>query len=148
MPQYPPARLKTRKILFALLLVFICVLVVYSVIENNKPWVVPEEFKTMKNPLPATEANLQAAKTIYLDQCANCHGDHGKGDGPEGRMYSPLPTDLTDARHMNTVQDGVLFYQITQGRKPMPSFKRKLTEEQRWQLVLFVRTFSHLSAPR
>jgi len=142
MSQYSPARLKTRKILFAFMLVLICFLAVYAILENNKPWVVPEEFKTMKNPLPATDANLQAAKTIYLDQCANCHGEHGKGDGPEAHMHSPAPSDFTDTRHINTVPDGALFYQITQGRRPMPSFKRKLNEDQRWQLVLFVRTFS------
>lgn len=136
------ASLKSRKILFAVLLALIGVLVVYSVFFSEQPWVVPEEFKTMKNPLAATEANLQAGKTIYLDQCANCHGDGGKGDGPEAHMHSPAPSNFTDARHMNTVSDGVAFYQITQGRRPMPSFKRKLTDDQRWQLVLFVRAFS------
>ena len=42
--------------------------------------------------------------------------------------------------HMNKLRDGEIFYQITQGRKPMPSFRNKLTEEQRWQLVIFVRS--------
>jgi mono/diheme cytochrome c family protein len=41
--------------------------------------------------------------------------------------------------------DGEIYYQITEGRKPMPSFKKRLTEEQRWQLVLLVRSFA--SAP-
>ena len=142
MPSETQASLKSRKILFAVLVALVAVLVVYTVFFSEKPWVVPEEFKTMKNPLPPTDANLQAAKTIYLDQCANCHGDRGKGDGPEAHMHSQAPTDLTDARHMTTIPDGVLFYQITQGRKPMPSFKRKLSDDQRWQLVFFVRAFS------
>jgi mono/diheme cytochrome c family protein len=43
---------------------------------------------------------------------------------------------------MNSVTDGEIFYQISEGRKPMPAFKRKLTEEQRWQLVLYVRSFA------
>ena len=43
---------------------------------------------------------------------------------------------------MNTVTDGALFYQISQGRKPMPAFKRRMTEDQRWQLVLLVRSFA------
>jgi mono/diheme cytochrome c family protein len=47
---------------------------------------------------------------------------------------------------MNGVTDGEIFYQITVGRRPMPSFKNRLTEEQRWQLTLLVRSFSQTSA--
>jgi mono/diheme cytochrome c family protein len=60
-------------------------------------------------------------------------------------MYDPAPGNLTDAKHMSTRTDGELFYQISQGRKPMPSFKKRLTEEQRWQLVLLVRSFAESS---
>jgi mono/diheme cytochrome c family protein len=57
-------------------------------------------------------------------------------------MHSLAPADLTDTRHMNTVTDGEIFYQISEGRKPMPSFKKRLTEDQRWGLVLLVRSFA------
>jgi len=43
---------------------------------------------------------------------------------------------------MNGATDGELFYQISEGRKPMPSFKKRLSEEQRWQLVLLIRSFA------
>jgi mono/diheme cytochrome c family protein len=101
----------------------------------------------MKNPLAPSETTLRAAHRIYVDECAQCHGERGKGDGPEAAMHSPSPSDLTDVRHMNAVTDGEIFYQISEGRKPMPSFKRRLTEDQRWGLVLFVRTFSASVAP-
>jgi mono/diheme cytochrome c family protein len=138
--------LKTRKILFALLLALICVLLV-NVFQRDKPWVVPEEFKKKKNPLVASESTLKAARGIYKDECAQCHGERGKGDGPEAMMHDPPPSDITDSKHMNTVTDGEIFYQISEGRKPMPSFKKRLTEDQRWGLVLFVRTFSASVAP-
>jgi hypothetical protein len=48
---------------------------------------------------------------------------------------------------MNHLTDGEIFYQITQGRKPMPSFRKKLTEDQRWQLVILVRSFAAPAAP-
>jgi mono/diheme cytochrome c family protein len=48
---------------------------------------------------------------------------------------------------MNSLTDGEIFYQITQGRKPMPSFRKKLTEDQRWQLVILVRSFAAPSTP-
>jgi len=76
-----------------------------------------------------------------------CHGEHGKGDGPEAAMHDPPPSDITDARHMNTVTDGEIFYQISEGRKPMPSFKKRLTEDQRWGLVFSCAPFRSLSVP-
>jgi len=141
------SNLKTRKILFVVLLALTCIAVVYTAFQNSKPWVVPEEVKRMKNPLASSETTLKTARGIYMDECAQCHGERGKGDGPEAAMHSPAPSNLTDARHMNTVTDGELFYQISEGRKPMPSFKRRLPEDQRWGLVLFVRTFSASAAP-
>jgi mono/diheme cytochrome c family protein len=134
--------LKTRKILFASLLALICIVLVYAVFQRDKPWVVPEEVKKLKNPLPTSESTLKAARGIYMDECAQCHGEQGKGDGPEATMHSLAPADLTDTRHMNSVTDGEIFYQISEGRKPMPSFKKRLTEDQRWGLVLLVRSFS------
>jgi len=139
--------LKTRKILFAMLLALICVALVYTIFQREKPWVVPEEVKKMKNPLAPSVTTLKAARGIYRDECAQCHGERGKGDGPEAAMHSPAPSDITDVRHMNTVTDGELFYQISEGRKPMPSFKKRLTGDQRWGLVLLVRDLSGSAAP-
>ena len=138
--------LKTRKTLFAALLGLICVLLVYNVFQRDKPWVVPEEIKRLKNPLAPSEATLKAARGIYMDECAQCHGERGKGDGPEAAMHDPAPSDITDSKHMNTVSDGQIFYQISEGRKPMPSFKKRLTEDQRWGLVLLVRSFAQPAA--
>lgn len=132
-------------------IVFVCVLglIVLSVglaMFSEKPWIVPPAQKAVKNPLTPSAGNLAAARGIYSDKCANCHGDTGKGDGSEAMMYDPLPADLTNAAHMRKLSDGEIFYQISEGKKPMPSYKKKLTEEQRWQLVLLVRSFSASSA--
>jgi mono/diheme cytochrome c family protein len=136
-----------RKILFAGLLGLICLSIVLGVLHKT-PWAVPEQEKQRKNPIANSEAALKSAKTIYLDKCAQCHGDAGKGDGSEAMMYDPSPADLTDLKHMSTLTDGAIFYQMTQGRKPMPSFRKRLTEEQRWQLVLLVRSFAEAPAPK
>lgn len=134
--------LKLRKILFASLLVLICITVVYAIHEQNKPWIVPEEYKRLQNPLQPSESNLQSAARLYTDECAECHGDHGKGDGPKSLTHTPPPADLTDAARMAKVTDGEIFYQISEGKRPMPAFKNRMTQDQRWQLVLFVRSFS------
>jgi mono/diheme cytochrome c family protein len=133
--------LRLRKILFALLLALICVAILMAVHEN-KQWNIPEEDKRRVNPIQPSREVINAARGIYLDKCSQCHGTSGKGDGPDAATYYPSPTNLTDASHINSVTDGEIFYQISQGRKPMPAFKKRLTEEQRWQLVLFVRAFA------
>ena len=133
--------LRLRKILFVCVLGLICLSIVLAAFHKT-PWAVPEADKQRKNPLTPSDANIAAAKPIFSEKCANCHGDKGKGDGSEAMMYDPAPADLTDAAKMNKLTDGEIFYQITVGRKPMPSFRKRLTEEQRWQLVLLVRSFA------
>lgn len=146
MSMTPPRNLKARKILFAAILALICLLLVYAAYEQNKQWVVPEEFKSLRNPMQPTESNLQAARALYSNECTQCHGDRGKGDGPEARSHFPLPADLSDATRMSTVTDGAIFYQISEGRRPMPSFKNRMTQDQLWQLVLLVRSFAQPAA--
>lgn len=146
MPAHSPRSLWLRKALFAAILLLICVLVIHWVTQENKPWIVPPEYKTLRNPLTSSESNLHAARQIYADECAKCHGDRGKGDGPEARSHYPLPADLTNPKLLANAPDGEIFYQISEGRRPMPSFRSRLTEDQRWQLVLLVRSFSRQQA--
>lgn len=97
--------------------------------------------RAMANPVPDSPQVLAEAKALYGEHCAHCHGDDGDGEGPEAMMYDPSPADFTAAR-MQNVRDGELFYKITEGRKPMPSFRRVLTDDQRWRLVRYIRTFA------
>ncbi len=137
--------LQLRKLVFAALLALICTVIIVALYQN-RPWAIPEAAKLRKNPIQSSPAVLAAARAIYLDKCANCHGQTGKGDGPDANSYYPTPASLADPRRMNTRTDGEIFYQISQGRKPMPSFQKRLTEEQRWQLVLFIRSLSASSS--
>ncbi len=57
-------------------------------------------------------------------------------------MYTPAPSKFNDAHMMSEMTDGEIFWKMTEGRKPMPSFKKQLSDEQRWQLVNFVRTLT------
>jgi mono/diheme cytochrome c family protein len=136
---------RVRKTLLAVAIILICIAIGLAAF-SRRPWAIPTVEKDRKNPLTPSEANLAAAKQIYGDQCANCHGDGGKGDGSDAMMYDPAPSDLTDAAKVSKHSDGEIYYQITEGRKPMPSFKKKLTEEQRWQLVLYVRSLAAVPA--
>jgi mono/diheme cytochrome c family protein len=135
-----PARKKLAGILFVLLLIA-AGSAVYAFFHPG-PWIVPEQAKRVVNPIKPSQANLPAAQKLYLDKCAECHGESGKGDGSQAKSYDPLPSNFTDATHMNTVSDGEIFYKISEGHRPMPGFKKRFTEEQRWQLVLFLRSLA------
>jgi mono/diheme cytochrome c family protein len=132
----------SRQLAFAGILVAVGLLVLYAVTRQSEwSWPVPDEARQLQNPIPPSDAALSSARGVYRDKCARCHGDSGKGDGRDAERYDPKPADFTDAKRMSNVPDGELFYKISEGKKPMPNFKRKLTEEQRWQLVLLIRSF-------
>ncbi|HEY4978491.1 MAG TPA: cytochrome c [Candidatus Acidoferrum sp.] len=130
-----------RKILFACTIGLIFMSIGFAAFQKPS-WDAPPEMKQKKNPVAPSDAVLREAKSIYADKCANCHGDTGKGDGSDAMMYDPGPADLTDAKRINKFTDGELFYKLTTGKKPMPSFEKRLTEEQRWEMVILVRSFS------
>jgi mono/diheme cytochrome c family protein len=146
MSAMPQRNLKVRKVLFACTIALIFISIGFAAFHKS-PWIVPLAEKARKNPLSASDVNSNAAKQMFTDHCANCHGDSGKGDGSDAMMYDPPPADLTDAARMSKVTDGEIYYQITEGRKPMPSFKKRLTEQQRWQLVMLVRSFADTPSP-
>jgi mono/diheme cytochrome c family protein len=138
----PRSGLNLGKILFVALLGLI-VLAAILALNHSGPWVVPEEAKRRVNPLQLSPAALGSARGVYTDRCAHCHGDTGKGNGPDAQKHNTKPTDFTDADQENARTDGELFYQISEGHRPMPGFKSRLSEEQRWQLVLLIRSFSN-----
>jgi mono/diheme cytochrome c family protein len=129
------------KIVFALLLAAIGY-GIFHVATERRDWAVPPEAKAMKNPVTSSEAVLQSARAIYNEKCAQCHGHEGQGDGWEAKSHGSPPADLTDPARMAAQPDGELFYKISAGKRPMPAFQNRLTEEQRWQLVLLVRSFA------
>jgi mono/diheme cytochrome c family protein len=128
-------------VLFVVVLLVAAGSAVYAFLHPG-PWIVPDEAKRVANPLKASQADLPGARRLYLDKCSECHGDGGKGDGSQAKMYDPKPSDLTDAAHMNSVSDGELFYKVSEGHRPMPAFKKRYSEEQRWQMVLFIRSLT------
>lgn len=127
--------------IFIALLGMIVIAIVLAVMRRGE-WIIPEEAKQRQNPLQSSPQVIEAARLLYKENCERCHGASGKGNGPESARQYPAPSDLTDAKRMNALTDGAIFYQISEGRRPMPSFKKRMTEDQRWQLVLFIRSFS------
>lgn len=138
---------KLRRLLFIALLGMMVIAIVLAGMRRGE-WIIPEEAARRENPLLPSPKNLESARGLYKQNCAECHGDTGKGDGPKSRKLFADPSNLTSAARMGSLTDGALFYEISEGRRPMPEFKTRMTEEQRWQLVLLMRSFSGTVDPR
>jgi mono/diheme cytochrome c family protein len=102
----------------------------------------PNDIQTKKNPVASSDAVLAKAKAVYEENCLMCHGEAGKGDGPMASMLKEKPADISDAKIIGEFTDGEIFWLITKGKKPMPNFENKLSEEERWSLVHLMRSMS------
>jgi len=105
-------------------------------------WGTVAKARKLKNPVPATAEALAAGHRLYEKHCKKCHGENGDGKGEKAPELSVEPGDFTDESKMRRGADGELYWQISHGRMPMPSFADKLNEEERWQLVDYIRTFA------
>ncbi len=43
---------------------------------------------------------------------------------------------------MKEMTDGEIFWKITTGKPPMPSYREELTEKERWDLVNYLRSLA------
>jgi mono/diheme cytochrome c family protein len=106
---------------------------------KQEKWIAPATTSVVKNPVASNEQSIAAGKIIYTNICYDCHGKKGKGDGPKSADLDKNPQDFTKEDFQKQT-DGALFWKITEGKKPMASYKKDLTEEQRWQVINYVRT--------
>lgn len=108
--------------------------------QQPKPWDVPAQYKTMKNPVAKGEASDNAGKVLYTKNCASCHGKTGLGDGVKARALQTFPGDFSGAAYQNQT-DGEHFYKTKFGRGEMPKYEGKLTDDDIWNMVNYMRSF-------
>jgi mono/diheme cytochrome c family protein len=106
-------------------------------------WTAPASADAVKNPLAGNAQATKEGATLFTKQCLMCHGSKGMGDGPVGINLNPRPGNLLLPKAQK-LTDGAIFWKITNGKAPMPTFKTSLTETQRWQLVNYVRELERL----
>src|SRR5262245_36624232 len=93
-------------------------------------------------PYPKQVPSLASGKAIYLENCSQCHGETGKGDGPSRATMNPknpVPANFTDAEFMAGLSPFKAFNAVSFGveNTAMASFAA-LSEEQRWQVAFYV----------
>jgi len=104
--------------------------------------------EALANPLTPTLEVLELGQKMFNRYCWTCHGEEGDGDGPiVGPNLFPAPTSL----HTETVRefkDGRIFHVITRGQNTMPSYADKLTFEERWATIHYVRALQRARNPK
>ncbi|MFZ4629144.1 MAG: c-type cytochrome [Blastocatellia bacterium] len=113
------------------------------VIVNGKivqEWQAPEESLALVNPVKDHPDAVANGREWYLQRCADCHGKQGKGNGWLSKGVFKPPTNLA-SQMVQANSDGELYWKITNGRSPMPASRIRFTDEQRWEIVSYLRTF-------
>ena len=110
-------------------------------LAQSPPWVAPKESDNVKNPLAGNTSVLPEAKTLYTANCGPCHGDKGRGDGPAAAGLNPKPADHSSVAVQNE-SDGALFWKLSKGRAPMPGYEKIFSDQQRWELINYIRTLA------
>ncbi|MHC4377197.1 MAG: c-type cytochrome [Planctomycetota bacterium] len=98
----------------------------------------PSKKAKVASPLEASEAHLSAGSELYGRECASCHGEAGRGDGPGAVDVEGGVPSFVDGR-ISGQTDGALFYKLSTGRDSMPGYRQSMTEEELWQLVQALR---------
>jgi mono/diheme cytochrome c family protein len=96
-------------------------------------------------PIQAEESNLVTGAEIYRDQCAACHGFHGKPSQFGAHMFPATPP-LWEKHQNNAVvgvsddPPGETYWKVANGIRltGMPAYKGVLTEVQMWQVSLLL----------
>ena len=83
---------------------------------------------------------LPYSKILFQKLCWTCHGKTGLGDGPAGKNLNPKPKNFR-LEGVQDQSDGELYWKISNGKGVMLPYKHSLGEEQRWQLVNYIRSF-------
>jgi mono/diheme cytochrome c family protein len=108
--------------------------------RQNDPWPVPDKYMKMANPVKSDATSIAAGKELYNQHCQSCHGKKGKGDGPKAAQLDTECGDFTKADFQKQ-PDGAIFYKTFEGRKDMPSYKKKIPEQNDiWSVINYIRT--------
>ncbi len=97
----------------------------------------------LHSPLDAGNARaLDRGAFVFANFCAVCHGAGGAGNGPVAQRGFPPPPSLL-AEHAQKVKDGQMFHVLTYGQNNMPSYAGQLSRDDRWNVILFLRTLQN-----
>lgn len=103
----------------------------------------PVEYRGQKNPFSPSREVIEEGAELYHQQCAQCHGPKGMGDGEAGKSLAPSPALLAYMIQMPMAADEYLMWTVSEGGKQfgtaMPAFKEILPKDSIWKIISFMR---------
>src|ERR1700687_4726726 len=84
-------------------------------IGQPTPWIVPEKYVNMPNPVKTDTKSLALGKALYQVNCETCHGKKGLGNGSKAPDLKTTPGNFTKDIFQSQT-DGTIFYKMTEGR--------------------------------
>ena len=94
------------------------------------------------NPYPITDEGLARGKNLYNINCGICHGEKGDGNGylvRDDGAYPVQPAILTNDE-FTAASNGRMYHAIIYGKNMMGGYTDKLSTEERWQVIHYVRS--------
>lgn len=103
----------------------------------------PDDYETARSTITVNKATLDEGRQLYAENCASCHGKSGDGDGEAAKSLTPSPALLSFMIQRPIAVDPYLLWTISEGGKQfstdMPAFKDKLSREEIWKIVAYMR---------
>ena len=103
----------------------------------------PEEFRK----------HVENGRRVYYQNCVFCHGDDLGGNGMFVHGLDPIPTNFADGDTIANLRETFLFWRAAKGgpglpeeggpwNSAMPAWEKFLTEEELWDVILFLYDFT------
>lgn len=100
-----------------------------------------------KNPIPISSKGLEQGKYAYNIQCAICHGEKADGGGylvRDGGKYPVQPANFMLDEFL-TASNGRYYHAIMHGKNLMGAYADKLSYEERWNVIHYIRSLQAAS---
>ncbi len=114
---------------------------------SKNTWELPDDADRTKNPVASSAESIAKGKELYLARdkgnCIFCHGETGSGNQESLPHLRRKPADISNKERMSSMTDGEVYWKITKGITGiMPAGEKRMTEEERWNVVNYVRTLA------
>ena len=100
-------------------------------------------FKQVKNPTTDFDSSIKRGEGMFIKNCSKCHGLNGNGYGVVAHGFTTFPRQLWAWNNTGPETDGYLFWFITNGRSDMPPWGLILSENERWDLINYIKTIKN-----
>lgn len=99
----------------------------------------------INNPFPITAKGLEMAKPLYEINCGICHGNKGDGNGwlvDEKNLSAAYPAQPANflSDEFVAASNGRYYHAIMHGKNVMGGYADKLSYEERWQVIHYIRS--------